>query len=168
VLEMKAQLSLEYYISLTIFIGFIVYISFQVMRISPQFITEVENERLKSEAYQISELLINDAGEPLNWENNPSSVERIGLSKNYKNETNLLSQQKITAFNTTCNSDYGNVRRSIGTDYYFSLELIDISSGQSLIDCNPPIIFVKPAKVVITRITALDSPAFGELILQLW
>jgi hypothetical protein len=165
---MKAQLSVEYYISLTIFIGFIVYISFQVMRISPQFITEVKNERLKSEAYQISELLINDAGEPINWDSQ-SSVKRIGLSNNL-NKTNLLSQEKIDAFNTSCSSGYDNIRKlmGIGTEYYFSLKLIDSNSGQTLIDCNPPLTVIKPAKVAITRITALSPTTFGELTLQLW
>ena len=165
-LEMKAQLSLEYYISLIIFIGFVVYISFQIMRISPQFITEVKNERLKSEAYQISELLINDAGQPINWNSQPP-VKRFGLSDN-SNKTNLLSQGKIAAFNTSC-SDYDNIRKliGIGTEYYFSLNLID-SNGQTLINCNPPLTVIKPAKIAITRIVALNQTTFGELTLQLW
>ncbi len=166
---MKAQLSVEYYISLTIFIGFIVYISFQVMRISPQFITEVKNERLKSEAYQISELLINDAGEPITWNIPSTVVKRVGLSDN-SNKTNLLSQEKIDAFKTKCSSDYDNIRKliGIGTEYYFSLKLVNSSSGQTLIDCNPPLTVIKPAKVVISRITALSPTTFGELVLQLW
>ena len=138
------------------------------MRISPQFITEVKNERLRSEAYQISELLINDAGQPINW-NSPPPVKRVGLSDN-SNKTNLLSQGKIAAFNTSCSSDYDNIRKliGIGTEYYFSLNLTDSNSGQTLIDCNPPLAVIKTAKVTITRITALNQTTFGELTLQLW
>lgn len=127
------------------------------MRISPQFITEVKNERLKSEAYQISELLINDVGE---------LGKRAGLSSN-ENKTNLLSKGKIDAFNSSCNSNYENSRKLIGTDYYFSLNLVD-SNGQTLINCNSPLTFMKPAKIAITRIVALNQTTFGELTLKLW
>lgn len=163
---MKAQLSLEYYISLITFILFVTYVSFQLIKISPQFINEVKNERLKSEAYQISELLINDAGEPINWYNQ-QNVKRVGLSSNL-NKTNFLSLEKITAFQSKCNSDYNNIRKLIGTEYYFSLQLIDRSSGQKLIDCNPPVTVIKPAKVVMSRIVALSSNSFSEMILKLW
>lgn len=95
-------------------------------------------------------------------------VTRIGLSDN-SNKTNLLSQEKIATFQNNCSSDYDSVRKliGIGAEYYFSLNLTD-SNGQTLIDCNPPLAVIKPAKVAITRIIALNQTAFGELTLQLW
>jgi len=163
---MKAQLTIEYYISLTIFILFIAYLFFQVIKISPQFLRELQAERLKSESYQISELLINDPGEPINWPSQ-ANIKRVGLSSNL-NKANLLSGEKITAFQSKCNSDYENIRKLIGTEYYFSLDLIDKTSGVKLISCNPPISVIKKMKSSISRIVALDSNKFGELTLQLW
>ncbi len=95
------------------------------------------------------------------------SIKRIGLSSNL-NKTNLLSLEKITAFQTKCNSDYDNIRKLIGTEYYFSLQLIDRNSSQTLINCNPSTTVIKPAKVVMSRIVALSSDIFGEMILKLW
>src|SRR4030042_873859 len=162
---MKAQLSIEYYVSLTIFILFVGYIFFQLIIRSPQFIVEVQNERLRSESYQISELLINDPGEPIVW--NQANVKRIGLSSNL-NETNLLSNEKISALQSICNTDYEKIRKLIGTEYYVSIELTNMTSGEKLIVCTSPISVTKKTKVATTRIVALDSKDFGELVLQLW
>lgn len=162
---MKAQLSIEYYASLTIFILFIGYIFFQLVTLTPQFNTELQNERLRSEGYQISELLINDPGYPIDWPT--KTVKRLGLSSNL-NGTNLLSTEKISSFESLCNSNYENVRSLIGTEYQVSLNLTDITSGQKLIDCSPPTPIIKKTKASISRFVALDSNHIGELELQLW
>jgi hypothetical protein len=162
---MKAQLSVEYYVSLTIFILFVGYIFFQLILRSPQFITEVENERLRSESYQVSELLINDPGQPIDW--NQANVKRIGLSSNL-NMTNLLSIEKISSLQSICNSDYEKIRKSLGTEYFISIDLVNMTSGEKLIACTSPISVTKKTKISITRIVALDSKNFGELTLQMW
>jgi hypothetical protein len=64
---MKGQFSVEYIVSMTIFIGFVTYIIFSIWRFIPNYLSELRNERIRSEAYQISELLINDPGEPMDW-----------------------------------------------------------------------------------------------------
>ena len=162
---MKAQLSIEYYASLTIFIVFIGYIFFQLITTSPQFIRESKNERLRIEAYQISEMLINDPGEPIDWPT--KTVKRLGLSSN-QNKTNLLDTNKISIFSSSCASDYENIRSLIGSEYYFSINLTDRESGQKLIECKPPIPVKKQTTVSITRIVALDSNKAAELVVQLW
>lgn len=164
---MKSQLSIEYYVSLTIFILFVGYIFFQLILRSPQYMIEVENERLRSESYQISELLINDPGQPINW--NQANVKRIGLSSNL-NMTNLLSTVKISSLQSICNSDYEKIRKSLGTEYFISIDLVNMTSGENekLIACTSPVSVTKKTKTSITRIVALDSGDLGELTLQLW
>lgn len=162
---MKAQLTIEYYVSIIVFILFVAYLFFQLIVTSPQFLRESESERLRSESYQISELLINDPGEPINW---PTQVvKRVGLSSNL-NKTNLLAKEKITAFQSKCISDYENLRKLIGTEYYFSINLTNRISGELLINCKPPIAITKWTKASISRTVALDSNEFAELTLQLW
>jgi hypothetical protein len=162
---MKAQLSFEYYASLTIFILFIAYVFFQIVTLTPQFEREVKNEIMRSEVYQISELLINDPGHPLDWPT--KTVKRVGLSSNL-NKTNFISLEKVNSFETKCNQNYENIKNLIGTEYYFSVDLIDITSGQKLITCKPTQSIVTQSKISIVRLVAIDSNDIGELTVQLW
>ena len=163
---MKAQMSVEYYISLTIFILFVGYIFFQLIVLSPQYKLELQTERLRSESYQISELLINDPGEPTDWYMDIDTAKRVGLSSNL-DKTNLLSEDKIYAFQSAC-SDYENLRKLLGTENEILIELINITSGEKIISCESPISVTKQTKISITRIVALDSDNMGELTLQMW
>jgi len=162
---MKAQLSIEYYASLTIFILFIGYIFFQLITTSPHFIRESKNERLRIETYQISELLVNDPGDPINWPT--KTVKRFGLSSNL-NKTNLLAVDKVSAFQSICNINYENIRNLMSIEYYFSINLTDRESGQKLIECKPPTSINKQITASITRIVALDSGKVAELTVQMW
>ncbi|MEM7825075.1 MAG: hypothetical protein QXO27_03840 [Candidatus Aenigmatarchaeota archaeon] len=161
---MKGQLSIEYYISLILFVFFIVYLSFQIVKITPTYIRELKNENLRIEAYQLSELLINDPGEPINWDSQPQ-VKRIGLSSN-ENKTNLLSGNKIAAMKTKCSTNYEDVRRLIGTEYYFSLFLTNETLRQTI--CQPTNFPVRETNTTITRVVAIDDNSIGNLSLFVW
>jgi hypothetical protein len=164
---MKAQLSIDYIISLIIFISIAAYIFLRTASYTPPYINQIKVQRLKAEAYQISELLINDPGQPLDW--NPANVERVGLSDHTKNETNFLSSNKITAFSEICTNSigYDTMKSKIDTDYQFNITLKDRVTGNILIKCFPPQIVGKATKAEIRRIVAFDS-SYGELIVQLW
>jgi len=162
---MKAQLSIDYIVSLIVFILFGTYIFFQVTGYTPAYITQIETQRLRSEAYQISELLVNDPGEPLNWEVCGSAcLERIGLSDYTKNKTNFLSRSKIDKFDEICNQvdGYAIIKSLIDTDRQFSI-ILNKADGETLISCSSSSIF-KP-KFEIRRIVTFDS-SYGELIVQ--
>ena len=161
---MKAQLTMEYYASLIVFVLFIGYFFVRLSQISPQFITELKNERLRSESYQISEILVNDPGHPIGW-TQVADAKRIGLSSNL-NKTNLLSKAKIYNLNTSCGSNYDGVRNLLGTEYQFSIEIKN--STNTLLNCTPPSPIGKLKKTSITRIISFDSGEFGELIFEVW
>ncbi len=170
---MKAQLSFEYFITTTLFVIFVVYLIFQVMKITPSFISELKSERIMSEAHQVSELLINDLGEPTNWDTVLlASIKRIGLSDN-QNKINLLSPDKITGFvshfGSVCTSaTYENVRGLIDTEHNFNLNLVD-NANNILIKCESPNPPAKPSvKASISRIVAIGEDSFGILSLQMW
>jgi hypothetical protein len=63
----KAQFSVDFYIALITFVLLISYISFQVLTFSPLYTKEINTQRLRAEAFQISEILVNDFGEPKDW-----------------------------------------------------------------------------------------------------
>lgn len=64
---MKGQATIEYLVSFIIFTGLIVYVYLSYSSNIPRFIEEVRKEDIRSKAFQLSEILINDPGNPVNW-----------------------------------------------------------------------------------------------------
>lgn len=166
--KVKAQLSIEYFVSLVLFVMFVAYLIFQLMTFTPQYLNEIKTESLRSEAYQISELLINDPGEPANWQTAAdSSIRRIGLLDDSRNKTNLLSQNKVDALRSKC-SNYDNVKKWIDTENQFSLLIVDKTGIVQTVDCGPTVVTMRITNVTIRRTVAFNSGGYGELILNLW
>ena len=166
---MKGQISfVEYLAALTLFITSVLYIAFQLVNFVPQYLNQVNNEAIRIDAYQISELLVNDPGNPINWYAS-APIYRMGLSSENMNVTNFLSLQKIIAFNNTCSgSGYYNVKRNISSIGNFVILLFNrtANSGELLINCRPPFVFSSPINTSVRRIVAIDSNDIGELIVQ--
>lgn len=167
---MKGQISfVEYLIGLTIFIISVIYIAFQLVGFAPEYLNAVNNEKIRIDTYQISELLANDPGNPINWYSS-SPIYRMGLSNENRNVTNFLSLQKIIAFNNYCNAPggYDNIKRNISSTESFSIFLFNRTgnSGTILIKCEPSDIFSSSLNTTIRRIVAIDSNDIGELIVQ--
>ncbi|MEM7825181.1 MAG: hypothetical protein QXO27_04380 [Candidatus Aenigmatarchaeota archaeon] len=168
---MKAQISfVEYLVAFVIFVSFVGYFSFQLVRLIPEYLNQIRMQRIKSEAYQISELLMNDPGYPINW--NVGNVQRLGLSDETKNLTNFLSLNKINAIGdgiNLCKPGYENVKKWVGSDYDFSIIFIRKSPAPelTLIGCRPSVTAVKAINVTIRRIAFFGS-GYGELIVQMW
>jgi len=169
---MKSQLSVDFVISLIVFILFSTYIFFRILALRPAYLSELENERIRSEAFQISEILVKDAGEPANWQKySISGIKRIGLLNESYNQSNLLSVLKISQLNNLCNSNYDEVKKRIGAqDIQFSLRLVDIPNNKILLNCIPPRIKVRTLGInfTIVRIVALDSGSYGNLSVTVW
>jgi len=148
------QINLEYIVSLVIFITLAMYISFQLMQRTPIYLAAVRLEYIRSESYQLSELLVND--------------ENIGLSTGEK--VNLVSSAKIAQLESQCN-DYSSAAGRLGvdtTDYQFSLYVKDSVTGQLLLDCAPQQVVSRKDVVTTRRIVALSSGSYGELTVQAW
>ncbi len=166
---MKAQLSFEYYISLIIFIVFVTYLFFQLLNYAPNYFNEVKLQRLRSEAYQISELLVNDAGYPDTWDS--GDAKRLGLLDQSQNKINFLSWNKITKFNDMCKSSYISIRNLLGAEDNLKILLVDKNTQSSLIDCSAP---DNPGRnrADIRRTVAYRNSfgglSFGELTVQAW
>ena len=171
---MKAQISfVEYLVALSIFITFVGYIFFSLLNFMPTYLGEMEDEIIKSEAYQISEMLINDPGEPVSWNTligtgSENQIKRIGFSDSTAGKTNFLSATKITSLVSKCPVDgYGDdIKNWIDTKYQFSL-IVDDKTGGVLLDCHPPQTVSGKVKASIRRVVAIGS-GYGELVLQVW
>lgn len=163
---MKGQISfVEYIVSITIFITFSIFFFYSLLSFMPAYLNEIRNERVRSEAYQISELLINDPGYPIDWD--LASIKRLGFSDEKFNKTNYLSESKINMIGSNCVPGYDKVKDLIGTDLDFTLILIDRNNEQTIMYCSPTQIITRGINVTVRRIVAFDS-SYGELILQMW
>jgi hypothetical protein len=171
---MKAQFSIDYYVALIIFILLTTYISFQVLAFSPLYTKEINSQRLKSEAFQISEILINDAGQPVNWENvDENSIKRIGLSNESLNYTNFLSTKKILTLasligNPCSQLGYEKIKSWLGIQDSFSFSLINKTSGTTILSCSPEQRVARELVANISRVVAFDSGDYGILNLEVW
>jgi len=137
---------------------------------TPLYLSEIKNERTKSEAYQISEILVNDVGEPSNWDElQDQQVERIGLSSENFDKTNLLSVSKINRLSSECEQDYSKILGWLDTDYQISITILNKNgTGFESFHCGPPEAILRAVNVSVRRYVAFDTGGYGELILQVW
>jgi len=169
--RMKAQISFaEYLVAIVVFISFVSYFSFQLANFLPAYMNQIKNERVRGEAYQLSELLVNDPGFPINWHNNIPATKRIGLSDETKNVTNLISVAKVSQLQTQCSISYASVKRWLGSEEDFSISITIFSSENGLpmavYGCIPPTPSVRLINTTIKRFAAINTTHFAELVLQ--
>ncbi len=169
----KGLFNMEYFIVLTLFVTFSGYFAFRLLEQQPTYLQEVQNEIYRSESYRLSEILVNDAGHPANWDvlvgtADEDKIKRIGLLDDSKNSTNLLSEEKIDDMNILCSREGGfnTVKTLLGTSYNFSITITDMSRSLGTIECKPPV--TEDIKSSIKRLVSFNSGNYGELIVQIW
>lgn len=161
----KGLFNVEYLTVLIMFIIFSTYFTFRMMEQKPAYIAEVQREIFRAESYRLSEMLVDDAGEPANWQTlAEGSIRRIGLSDESKNVTNLLNETKLSKMKQMCGADYAAVKRLVGGQHDFSLEYINSSGAFDI--CNPCV--TCDVKASITRFVAFSTDNYGKMILQMW
>ena len=152
--ELKGQLTIQYLASFIFFLGLVIYIYFSYSANLPAFVEEVRKEDVRSKAFQLSEILLND---PV-----------TGLSDENSNKTNLISKDKIDKLGLLC-SVFEDVQQKLVLDKPFSIHVfkIDQDSGERNLILDPPCIspdFPKTSiNATIKRITALKNTDTGKL-----
>src|SRR5207245_3567306 len=91
----------------------------------PKYLEEVRSQRLRTEVYQVSQLLLNNPGDPVNWENTPdiNTVNRVGLFANGSDSTNVAWRTKLFSFNALCANgvNYQSLKSKFAIDFDFSI-----------------------------------------------
>ena len=174
-LELKAQLTVEYLASFITFIGLIIFIYFTYSGNIPGFVEEVKKEDVRSKAYQLSEILVNDPGDPTNWDQPASDIKRIGLSDEKSNKTNLISWDKVVELDNQC-GNFDDIKRWLGLNKSFSILVFRINqaTGQRitppLCECRSPELVMTAINTTVRRITALNNSGtleLAEIIVQM-
>ena len=163
-LKLKAQLTIEYLASFITFIGLIIFIYFTYSGNIPGFIEEVKKEDVRSKAYQLSEMLVNDPGEPINWDD--VGPKRIGLSDEISNKTNLISLDKVRELEQRC-SNFENIKKWLGLNKSFSIYVFNISQNNGkrnrLCECISTELITTAINTTVRRVTILNNTETGRL-----
>jgi len=181
VVELKGQLTIQYLASFIFFIGLIIYIYFAYSANLPAFVEEVRKEDVRSKAFQLSEILLNDPGEPKNWNQSTtySELKRIGFADHDSNKNNLILKSKIDAFKTrwggSCGapSKFKEIQEKLGLNQLFSILIFNITEDgnrQLLLDCVPSNFPKTSINATVKRITALNNSGkieLAEIIVQM-
>lgn len=162
----KGQLSIGFYTALILFIGVLGYLTYQLFQLVPVTTNAIRFETTRIEAYQISEMLVDDGGYPIDWNTHQlPDIKRLGLSDTMQNKTNLISSAKATSFNTICTNNYRDVQNLLDIQNQFSITFIDHTSGVNWICKSPD---VTSNSFNITRIVSIDGTDTGEITVQVW
>ena len=164
---MKAQLSFDYYFAVITFVIFVSSLFFRLVTFFPLYSDELTNQRLRSEAYQISEILINDVGYPANWNLDVANAKRLGLSDETRNKTNIISTSKATAFNSLCTSNYNRALELLDIKDGFLASLVKIKQPPDQFQCLPSQVSAK-IRAEVRRIVAFDDGTYGNLTVSMW
>jgi len=158
---MKSQVGFEQFIALSLFVFSVLFLISQLLSYYPTYFNEIRRQTLLSEAYQISELLVNDVGEPANWDS--TNVKRIGLLNESLNITNVISLLKVSYANNICNSDYNKFKSLL--DLKNEINFVVYLEGSIIANCSRPL---GERAVKFSRIVSFDNKSYGELVLWLY
>jgi hypothetical protein len=85
---------------------------------------DVNYKEMQIKAFQTADLLIKSKGVPVNWEENPTNIDVIGLAASDRN----LSTEKVSAF---LNASYNITLKSLGIELYnFYFRLKDLNGTE--------------------------------------
>jgi len=164
VFNVKLQIGFEQISSLLLFVTSVTYLVYLLLSYYPSYISEMKKQSLLVEAYQISEILVNDVGEPANWYSlQINQIKRIGLLNESINRTNVVSITKARVLDTICNSNYQIFKQLL--DLKNDINLIAYIGSNVLVNCTRP---VGERVAKINRIISFDNGSYGELIIWLY
>jgi hypothetical protein len=160
----KAQIGFEQVFSLSLFVFSVTYLIYQLLSYYPSYIGEMRRESIFSEAYQISEILVNDYGDPISWYSLPlAQIKRIGLLNESIGKSNVLSLIKISKANEICNLNYQKFKQLL--DLKNDISFIVYLNNNVVASCTRPF---GERVVKVNRIVAFDNGSYGELVIWLY
>lgn len=167
----KALMNIEYLTVLILFMIFSFYFTFKLLEQKPAYVREVRKEIFRSENYMISQVLINDPGEPDDWASyvgiDEGMIKRVGLLNTAKNDTNYLNATKVVGLRNLCSGGgYGKVAARLGAFHNFSISFTDSSGSTGDFTCGP----TTSGEVMssVKRIVAIDNGGYGYIFIESW
>ena len=165
--QTKGQINVEYFAALILFLTFTIYFAFLMSDMYPEHLRNIKEEILRADAYRLSEMLINDDGEPTGWPDvATANVKRIGLGEGSLGAFNILNTSKVLAFGGMCTNPPDTVKDLVGYEHNFFILINSTAPDTIPVECGalPPFESI----VVIRRVVAFDDGYYGTFILYTW
>lgn len=148
----KGMVNIEFILSVVVFLSTITFITVTTIYNVPNLHTQTINEKIKTDIFSISEMLINDKGFPENW--NSENVKAIGLSTG---EPYVIDMTKVKNLNDICEKDYQKFVSILGMENYQVIINITQEDGSNILFCQPPKISQIRPIFGITRTAVLNG-----------
>jgi len=152
----KAQMNLEFVISLVVFITTLMFVTTSVGDLFPSFQSRVNKNVLRSKAWQISEIIF-EKGYPEDWDT-LGEVSMIGFSAD---KYYVLNRTKLIAINQCDSASYNKLRElfSIGIqrDFIINVTLVEESGEEGYVYCGPKVVSLVAPKLWITRLALVEE-----------
>lgn len=161
---MFGQIRIEFIFGVILFTVIIFFIVTQTNILFSSLLVDSKSDTLKAEASNVIQILVEDRGDPPNWDtiaqSNPNGINRVGLANSPYN----LSKSKVTALGLNCSGStpYKNLLWNFKLKAY---RIRVFNSTQQILFCglNPS----EPGTVTETRYVYIDKE-YGKLVLELW
>jgi len=164
----KGQFNVEYLTAFGIFALVMLYSYTSISNFIPAYLQRVEEQKVKADAFYLSEVLLNDPGEPPNWLD-PQLASRIGLLDEKSMLTNVLSLEKVKSF---CSKGVEVVKQKTGMDEDFVVILIDKDPGNvfGTITCGSDPANYRLMASVSRNFMYLNQThrGYGEMVVKVW
>lgn len=155
---MHGQIKIEYIFGIVFFAIIIFYLATQIGSAITGVASDSATDNIKVKANSVLKILIEDCGEPTNWEEKDlTEVKRIGLAISPYN----LSIKKITKLNDTRVDDRCALMEKFDLDNY---KLTIFNSTDKMLECGytPPLVSVPILKPVFIE------GSYGNVTLEVW
>jgi len=148
----KGVADIEFTLSVIVFLSIITFVTFVIISNIPLLRSESYNNDLRARAYEISQLLMFDTGEPANWTN--ATVKRLGLSSG---ERYSVSMDKANNLSALCSAPggYQAVKSLLGQN--LTDVRINITAPGANVQCGPQITRTSRTEFSITRIGMINA-----------
>jgi len=150
---MLGQIRIEFIFSVVIFCIILFFVVSQLNILFSAIITDSESDISKVIATNALTILLEDRGDPPNWQTNPENTKRVGLAT----EPFVLSKQKVNELNKNCSLlDNYNLK-----SYFLT---IHNSTGQ-ILSCGHNIL--DPPAAIVIRYAFVDN-GVGNVTIKVW
>jgi len=159
---MFGQIRVEFVFGMIIFALIIFFIITQTNTLFSSLLTDSRTDAVKAKASNAIKILVEDKGDPIDWNSTPSSTKRVGLAE----QPYFLSKSKVITLNSNCTNTpdiYKNLLWNFNLKAY-RLKVFN-STNHQILFCGYD--SLEPVTVMETRYIFVDGD-FGRITLELW
>jgi hypothetical protein len=164
---MFGQIRIEFIFGVVIFSVIIFYIVTQTNTMFSSLLVDSKSDALKAKAANVIKILVEDSGDPSNWDSLPvGSVRRVGLAyKAALNQPYNISKSKVVALDANCSGTADFYRNMLWNFDLRAYRLTVYNSTHQILLCGYG--SIEQASVTETRYVFIDS-GYGRVVLELW